>query len=235
MPNHIINHLTITGNTERLQSFLEKVVVIEEGKPTMDFNKIIPMPESLNIEDGSNTIRGIKHYTKFMELFGKIPDANMDAAELDFLDMFPIDESVWELGKTAYNNRKLYGFETWYGWRVENWGTKWNAYGQDKCELNTEEGKILMTFRTAWASPFPIFERISSEYPDFKVHILWADEDLGYNCGSRTYVKGRVKYYYNPAERNSALRFAFKAWGLTPQEAGYRYNKETKEIEYIEE
>ena len=233
MPNHIINHVTIKGKVDSLQSLYNSIITIERGKNTIDFNKIVPMPESLNIEDGSNTYFGIKHYQRFLEYFSQLPDADIEAAELDFLDMYPIEDNRWELGKTAMKNKQQYGHETWYGWRIENWGTKWNAY-ECECELDLENEQILMTFQTAWSSPSPIFERLSYEHPDISVRVEWADEDYGFNCGYRIFEKGRVRRYYLPKEGHAtAYRFSFKAWGLTPKEAGYRHNRETNTFEYI--
>lgn len=49
MPNHVTNILTIKAPTEvTLSHFLESI----NGDDVIDFNKIIPMPESLNITSG---------------------------------------------------------------------------------------------------------------------------------------------------------------------------------------
>lgn len=49
MPNHVKNVVKMEGITN-LPLFVE-----EDGKRCFDFNKIILMPESLNIESGSMT------------------------------------------------------------------------------------------------------------------------------------------------------------------------------------
>ena len=49
MPNHVKNVVKMEGITN-LPLFVE-----EDGKICFDFNKIINMPESLNIESGSMT------------------------------------------------------------------------------------------------------------------------------------------------------------------------------------
>ena len=45
MPNHVQNHIKVSGNPQRVQEFLEKVQNDEYGIGTLDFQKIIPMPE----------------------------------------------------------------------------------------------------------------------------------------------------------------------------------------------
>ena len=48
MPNHVQNHIKVSGNPQRVQEFLEKVQNDEYGIGTLDFQKIIPMPEDEN-------------------------------------------------------------------------------------------------------------------------------------------------------------------------------------------
>ncbi len=57
MPNHIMNCLRLSGDQERIDELLKSV---KGEESVLDFNKIIPMPESLHIECGSRTDRGLK-------------------------------------------------------------------------------------------------------------------------------------------------------------------------------
>lgn len=59
MPNHIINYLIINAN-DLLVKQIRKFIASDEGE--IDFNKIYPMPETLNIEDGSNMDYAISYF-----------------------------------------------------------------------------------------------------------------------------------------------------------------------------
>lgn len=67
MPNWVSNHLTIYGENavEVLRSLLVKSEDNDCGYE-LDFNKIIPMPEELNIESGSVTRDCAKLYVNAM-------------------------------------------------------------------------------------------------------------------------------------------------------------------------
>ena len=76
MPNHVANHISLQGDPEKIRSMLEAIQSDELGVGSVDFNKIIPMPKSLNIEAGSRTDRGLKAYRDFIEVytFGRSAD-----------------------------------------------------------------------------------------------------------------------------------------------------------------
>lgn len=63
MPNHVENIITFKGDKKKILEMLEAIKSNDYGLGTVDFNKITPMPESLNIEAGSRTDRGLKAYT----------------------------------------------------------------------------------------------------------------------------------------------------------------------------
>ena len=124
MPNHVENHIEFSGDARQIRTMLESIKTDEYGIGTIDFNKIIPMPKSLNVEAGSRTDRGLKAYRDFIEVytFGRPAE---DAKKA--LENIPIEsESAflrqrtdikcdeWELGKTAWNNIRQYGAPTWY-------------------------------------------------------------------------------------------------------------------------
>ena len=73
MPNHIENRISLAGDKEQIAAMLEQVKSDKYGLGTIDFNKIRPMPETLDIEAGSRTDRGLKAYREFLEryVYGK--------------------------------------------------------------------------------------------------------------------------------------------------------------------
>ena len=75
MPNHVINRLTFDCPEDRFKQILSEICYDnnsdedQKGIGTIDFNKITPMPESLNIECGSNTDDGINLYLRLCSEF----------------------------------------------------------------------------------------------------------------------------------------------------------------------
>lgn len=58
---------------------------------------------------------------------------------------------------------------SWWDWRVQNWGTKWEAI-----ELNYEEdgNEIQMNFLTAWSPPEGIYEALIDKFGN-NIRISW--------------------------------------------------------------
>lgn len=77
MPNHIINTIRLTGDQEKISELLESVKDNRFGIGSLDFNKVIPMPESLQIETGSSMERGLKAYKQFIDIY-TLNEANKD-------------------------------------------------------------------------------------------------------------------------------------------------------------
>ncbi len=69
MPNHVENIITLKGDEKRIREMLEAIKNDDFGLGTLDFNKIIPMPNSLNIEAGSRTDKGLKAYSDFIDVY----------------------------------------------------------------------------------------------------------------------------------------------------------------------
>ena len=132
MPNHITNIIEIKGDPQRVRALFEAVKSDEYGLGSIDFNKLVPMPPELDMEEGSRTDRGLKAYKDFIEVYtfnskkenfdlSNIPEK----AEQAFLRVRPdIDRAAWDLGRRAFMNKQKYGVTSWYDWRIKNWGTK---------------------------------------------------------------------------------------------------------------
>ena len=221
MPNHVINMVSITGEQDKIREMLESIQNDEKGFGTIDFNKIIPMPESMNIEAGSNTYKGLEAYAGFIQIYtlaGTREDADMEhipkEAEEAFLRMRKdITPAQWELGKTAYENQSKYGAPTWYEWAISKWGTKWNAYDCVPCDVADDHTELC--FLTAWSAPYPVLRRLSAQYPELSFSHEWADEDIGVNCGRHEYSNGCFMEEFYP-KGDDAAAFAYALWDREP-------------------
>lgn len=233
MPNHVENIITLKGDEQRIREMLEEIQYDELGLGTVDFNKIIPMPESLNIESGSRTDRGLKAYSDFIDVY--VFSRNAEEA-LNALQNIPresenaflrkrsdVKADEWELGKTAWNNVQNYGASTWYEWCTNNWGTKWNAYGYDEGTDYSASGNL--HFQTAWSAPHPVIKKLAQMYPDIIFEHEWADEDIGVNCGRKCYSNGECTEEYYPESEIEATEFAFRVWDYDPSDYDLMLNK----------
>lgn len=249
MPNHVKNKLQFTGDQSEIKNMLEMIQQDMYGIGSIDFNKLIPMPDSLHIESGSNTLKGIKFYRDFinaMMLAHKVKNLDdleiSDVDEKKYLNAHPeIDRDIWSLGKMAYVNEYLYGAQTWYEWSIQNWGTKWNSYGYSK-DISIKNNTI--EFETAWTAPHPVIRELASQYPSIRFDHVWADEDIGENCGSITYENGEMIGYCLPESRVESVEFACKVWGYKPEdidlclnatETDYIYPDEGSEIAHLDD
>jgi hypothetical protein len=165
MPNHVTNKVEITStNAQEALSFMHS------DARSFDFNNVIPMPESLNIESGTVTDAALAYYltdglTKAItadqieeyykeEYFSSKAEQVERAVETAqrCLDKdLQTHEQLLELGKKVVLNIHTYNCQTWYEWSPQNWGTKWNAY-----DITVSENQV--KFDTAWNSPVPVLD-----------------------------------------------------------------------------
>ena len=104
---------------------------------------------------------------------------------VDFELILPMPEGIHRGGHTRGEH---YPNGSWYDWCPKNWGTKWNAYGQNGGQKNPSE----LRFDTAWNPPQPVIEALSKEFPDEEIRVAYADEDTGYNLGVYAMRNGQI-------------------------------------------
>ena len=248
MPNHVMNRLEFDCPMERLREILEAICYdgnSEEaevtGVGTIDFNKITPMPASLNIESGSRTIDGINLYltslnpdaphfgsekmkpdefnallskmrTRFSDMFQR---HNLSEEEIANRTRYTSAEELLEMGKTAVENQLQYGATTWYEWRTrgDTWNTKWNSY-----DPGPYDGGREITFQTAWAPPHPIIQKLSAMFPEVMIRHAWANEDLSADAGEVYYHGGEVFEAYIPTDEEDIQTMSAKIWDYDLEE-----------------
>lgn len=242
MPNWVNIHLIAKD-----KKVLEDLLLDERGE--VDFNKLIPMPKDLEVIDGSCGYEIPGRYGFFKEQENKILTAQKPVDEelnklyndsytqdvfvelvrknkhicdmiTEFKKFEPTDEHLNNYIKGFYNYKK-YGYVSWYYWRLDNWGCKWNGSDTD---YDPDTGRL--QFQTPWSIPEGIFLELCKHT---NIRVEYADEDLGANCGLVDFFldkKGQPTYQYLMDESDE---LAHDAWGYG------RMDMKDEEGEWIED
>lgn len=198
MPNHIKQTLLIEGKKDRVKECFNSI----SGKwddgthRPINFEKIIPSPEIYK-EIG-------EVYSHIVDLAKKMTQSPLNShplvaslekqvrAELELQPRYPEDIDKVLLCIKAY---WLHGCFYWYDWNLQNWGTKWNAYGQEIIS----ENKI--QFETAWSCSEKVIDSLAEKFPELKMTLTYADEDAGSNCGVIQW-QGKMRSENIPSSRS---------------------------------
>lgn len=219
MPNHVTNILTTGGSHKALKSLLN-------ADGDVDFNTIIPMPSCLRefeihggIEERAIAALGLAEMPTENDMMSRIKFSNLARIITREIETAEIDQVI-----TALTNWRETGYIYWNPWACDHWGTKWNAYQQ-----NISENAL--KFETAWRTPKPVFEALSSQKPYAKFIIEYADEDIGRNCGRLVYQGGNLIEEWHPKEGREANKFAFEL--VYPGEDPANHERD-ENYEYVE-
>jgi hypothetical protein len=80
----------------------------------------------------------------------------------------------------------------WYEWRIEHWGTKWDAEFDDIGEpLRIRRTRATYVFLTAWAPPIEWLGPASEAYPELIFRLDYSDQD-GLYSGVHEVRNGKV-------------------------------------------
>lgn len=239
MPNYVINKVTFHNLSE--QEIIERFTSTDEnGERYFDFNRIIPMPETLDICSGGAQEAAKKTY------HGKFdPSYTSDIRPRDFIGNSPFvpygnilnhlssvakdivndaysegrsfskneaEYILFELGKIYVSNAEKFGYETWYDWRINNWGTKWNA-----CDSSISDNTVI--FETAWSAPENIYRKLSESGCDFSAG--YADENIGFSTGVYESYNGTLTHTEFDVGSRDAYEHAAELWAIDLSEDYY--------------
>lgn len=110
----------------------------------------------------------------------------------------------------------------WYEWRCENWGTKWNSYCGEETTVPESEGDSWeFKIQTAWSAPKEIYRALARQNPDIQIHVEYADEDIGHNCGILAIGNGADEF----EDKDGDFDFAAQVHGY----ANYKAMQEDEE------
>jgi len=205
MPNWVYNKVFFHGDEseiERLKSF------VKSEESDFDFNNIIPMPQALNLTCGSDQVFSKKCAKARRETGATTTDEYENSQSWIKEKSF---EEWADLGDKYYANKEKYGYETWYDWCCDKWGTKWNANDVMWSGDN-------LYFNTAWNTCEPVFEKLYELFPKIEFEVEFADEDIGSNCGTISFEDGEFFVNYI-----NSIEFACDVWGYDYEEMMSEY------------
>ena len=247
MPNWIKNKI-IFSKKSSIDEFIDKYCSLIDNSYQFDFNKVIKMPNELEVEFSSKSMDALLLYmTKIcpnINYYGKKKD-KIIISEWEFINkkledkvlltktfilseeevkniLFKYskqEEQILKLGLAQVENIKKYGELNWYTWSINNWGTKWNS-----TNFEIKEGGKSITFDTAWDPAIPIIIEMSKQNPEIKFAFLYSDEDIGCKVGYILLSKGIIDYKgtFKNLSRD-AYKLAFDLWEC---EKDYQWNDE---------
>lgn len=133
-----------------------------------------------------------------------MPNWCSNVAQISHDDKFEIDKIENELAKKdncqLFNSlvtRPISEEENWYGWNVENWGTKWDA-GVNYWE-RIDENTIMIEFDTAWSPPVEFYSTLYQE--NYQIDAQYYEPGMGF-CGE--FSSGMDNFYeYDITDRET--------------------------------
>jgi hypothetical protein len=181
MPNYVNTNIIFKGKSENIKEVIDTITTIpvdsistEHYSREVDFNTLIPMPSSLDVEAGSRMGENVAVFltNKGKKTYEELTDKEKEVANALLSNMFNPNYCEETFNKLAEENEDFftnekysdgakyvfnyinYGCPTWYEWRNKNWGTKWNA-----CDSYVTEDTI--SFSTAWCVALPVIEMLN--------------------------------------------------------------------------
>lgn len=237
MPNHITNTVKADNWEVLKEKLTRQAKTGEDNDSglVVDFNLVIPQPKDLDIKSGGAEWEAREDYMfekqaetkrqqdlKIKPLLDLVYEKGMSVDEFLkaskivmkdrrlFSDVYgfssnlpnqSVKENIENVVRGYYNLR-TYGYPNWYDWRLDKWGTKWNGYHE-----SIDEDSEMITFDTAWACPYEVFEELSKFTP---VTVMYADEDTGRNYGIIRFENGKRTILLDDTNRSVGEAYACK-------------------------
>ena len=216
MANKIANKLVVNATTEEdIEKFLSAIIGIENGEFLhIDFERIFPTPKCL-----PDTLCDSEHEIALYYYLMTTGNEDMVDKLFTFPQLFSMDiykdKTEKELSDYKIRGEKIFnialqcGSIDWRDWRINNWGTKWNAYETD---IDCFDGSVVLSFYTANHGAIPVIKKLVEMFPNLEFFYKYADEVIAYNCGEAYGVDGNFSFKYAEDGSDEAMALYIECW-----------------------
>lgn len=108
-------------------------------------------------------------------------------------------------------NIATYGYEDWYAWSINEWGTKWDVgkkAGSRSLSVKKGARQVKLKFDSAWAPPIGFYEKMTAE-KGYEIDAYYFEPGVGF-CG--TWRKGKIaEFLLNEVDTVDDLRASIPA------------------------
>jgi len=144
------------------------------------FNMVTTLPQELDGTRSPSNIVSQEDYDRYTQLEKKhnikdtqdvnrlVEDGTLTDEERELLWKEGITQEMSDMRKSEY------GYDNWYDWQVNNWGTKWDLKELVANEL--DDYQCTLVFQTAWCPPEPIVDKLREMFPDLEFYGVWIEE-----------------------------------------------------------
>ena len=172
MPNYCNNHLVIESNDTQGLTIIKELDLF-----------------CLKVQDNSKEVNN----TGLLNYFKRMPFALEGTVKGSHPPKWQTDNNQWL--------KDCYGYDNWYDWAVNNWGTKWDVHDISYVEVTDDldiggNPRIELEFETAWAPPIEALRYWIKNLPVFcnlKCYLSYTEPGMDY-CG--VYVAHNDKDYH---------------------------------------
>lgn len=214
MPNWITNKITAPKH-------VIAAMVNAEGR--IDFRLMAPFPGPRG-EDWDGIYGDAETAAEMVCGIGLNPHpliAALESANRSDIDIKKMSEASFQQFIGMLENYRACGYLHDMDFARKVWGTKWNA-----CEPAHDAEAGTAQFDTAWSCPEGVLVELSKRFPEDEIRVVYADEDIGSNCGTFTLKGGEaIASDIAPSwsrmtdeEKTKWKAFAYEVKGWDPEE-----------------
>ena len=143
------------------------------------------------------------------------------------------DEAQKKLEEDMARNLEKYGYETWYDFCVNEWGTKWDVGGDgcfDPAELEDGATNTVINFDSAWAPPIGAYDALVEQ--GFQIRAYYYEPGMAF-CG--IWDNGYDDFYEFGGENSKTVRDAIgdeldDMFGISESMAEYEDEEDQEEL-----
>lgn len=179
MPNWVTNKIEAPEHVIR-------AMLNSEGR--VDFNLVVPFPGPhgdwdgiyVDAETAAESVLGV-------QLSNSPLLAMLERSNRERINIKDMSEESFRQFVGMLENYRACGYLHSMDFSRKVWGTKWNA-----CNSIASPEDGCCKFDTAWSCPSGALTKMSEQFPGDYITVIYADEDIGSNCGTFTLKAGQV-------------------------------------------